>query len=109
MEQTMEQTKRRRTLSVVLPVIGIFLCLLILLSICFGLLPAQAERERLAAIQERIDHAMALCYATEGRYPPNWRYLNDNYNVGLNLSRYTVELMPYEEGGAPAYVVRPAD
>lgn len=40
-----------------------------------------------AAVQKSI----ANCYATEGAYPPNIKYLEDHYGIVINHDKYVVQ------------------
>jgi len=55
---------------------------------------ADVERGRLEQGREQLEtvlhRAAAACYAAEGSYPPDLRYLCDNYGVHYDADRYLV-------------------
>lgn len=74
--------------------------LLILAAIIGGLLYAMnigaarltkgQEAESKKQLENSIRKATMTCYATEGVYPPNLKYLKDNYGIQIDESQFTV-------------------
>jgi len=48
-------------------------------------------------LEEALRRASAACYAAEGIYPPDLKYLQDNYGVIIDEERYQVH---YEVHGS---------
>lgn len=55
-------------------------------------------------IKEAIERACVQCYALEGSYPPDLKYLNEHYGLILNEDKYfyyyeifASNVMPYVE------------
>ena len=75
--------------SALLPII---FSLAIMGMIVFGLrqteLSSRAEGYRV--LRESVLRAAVKCYAVEGRYPDNISYIEDNYGVHIDWSKYTV-------------------
>ena len=42
-------------------------------------------------LENALWHCAVACYAAEGMYPPDLKYLEDNYGVQINKERYTVK------------------
>jgi hypothetical protein len=49
---------------------------------------ASSSAESIKSIEHAIEKAAVLCYAIEGSYPPDVRYLADNYGVIIDESKY---------------------
>lgn len=75
----------------------LFVVVLIVLSSGTSSLSGSTDAEGLAATQEAIERATVLCYATEGFYPPGITYLEENYGVQIDRTKYVVR---YEALGA---------
>lgn len=56
------------------------------------------EQERLVQL---IESYAIQCYATEGAYPPNLAYLQDNYGLILQEERFIYEYEPIAENILP--------
>ncbi|MCM1524288.1 MAG: hypothetical protein NC120_07495 [Ruminococcus sp.] len=71
-----------------------------------GLNKSLGERERYSAesVRSAIVKAAALCYASEGSYPENLEYLQDNYGISINDDKYTVHY-GYVGGNIPPEVI----
>lgn len=48
------------------------------------------QDEQLEGIYERVRRAAVSCYAIEGRYPQQLSYLEDNYGLTFDKTRYHV-------------------
>jgi hypothetical protein len=46
------------------------------------------EDSRLGEVRDTVLGCVAQCYALEGAYPPDLAYLEDNYGLMLDRSRY---------------------
>lgn len=55
-----------------------------------SLFAAKAGREGADTLRQAVTRASVQCYAIEGRYPPSVAYLEENYGVQIDRSRYTV-------------------
>lgn len=53
------------------------------------------DRDHSAQDKQQLENALwrcaVACYAAEGMYPPDLKYLEDNYGVQINKERYTVK------------------
>lgn len=43
------------------------------------------------AVYRTIMNGAALCYSIEGEYPPSLEYLEDNYGVRVDKSKYAID------------------
>lgn len=48
------------------------------------------DAESLRAVQRSVVSAAVHCYAVEGAYPPSLGYLEENYGLRIDRSRYQV-------------------
>lgn len=71
------------------------LLLLILLPFGLGTLSNQmgdkVSAESLQMVESAIARAAVECYALEGFYPPELRYLTERYGVAIDEGRYFVD------------------
>lgn len=61
-----------------------------------------AEREQLEKIVRRT---VAACYAAEGEYPADLKYLQDNYGLIIDGERYVVKYNAFAENMMPEITV----
>jgi competence protein ComGC len=71
-------------------IVAILVSLLILLAVGNSLIRLdQKSREvGLTISANAIERSVMQCYALEGAYPPNLKYLEDNYGLILNRQTY---------------------
>ena len=66
----------------------------LLLTLLFVLSLASTSRQNAARETEVLNNALrraiVTCYAVEGRYPPSLDYIDENYGVSVDESRYAV-------------------
>lgn len=63
---------------------------------------SELQRSRL---EDSIRRACISCYSIEGIYPPNIKYLQDNYGLQLNDKHYTVFYEAFAENIMPEITV----
>ncbi len=58
-----------------------------------GIQSAQSESrlESLRIVEESVQRGIVTCYAIEGRYPDSISYLEQNYNLILDESKYYIQ------------------
>lgn len=50
----------------------------------------QTEQEQLKSAELALRRAVVQCYALEGQYPPNIKYLEDHYGLQMNQDKYVI-------------------
>lgn len=68
----------------------IFVGLLIFLSVGIGNISSASEAESRQILQDAVLRATVQCYAIEGMYPPDVKYLEDNYGLSFDRDRFIV-------------------
>ncbi len=68
----------------------IFSCLILFLSVGIENVSSASDGESRQILQDAVLRATVQCYAIEGMYPPDMRYLEDHYGVVYDHSRYIV-------------------
>lgn len=58
-----------------------------------------------AAIREAVEAGARQCYVVEGVYPPDLRYLQDNYGLQINTDDYYVMYDIYASNQPPTVKV----
>lgn len=61
-----------------------------------------AERKQL---EKSVRRTVAACYAAEGEYPADLKYLQDNYGLIIDEDRYTVKYNAFAENMMPEITV----
>ena len=69
-------------------------CIIAVVLVCFAAalesLESGSSEESLQQLEEVLRRGCAACYAAEGAYPPDLRYLEEYYGVQVDETRYTV-------------------
>ena len=63
---------------------------------------SEVQRKQL---EDTVRRACVACYATEGVYPPNLRYLQEHYGLQVNQKKYTVFYEIFAENIMPEITV----
>ncbi len=53
-----------------------------------------SDRQQLEGLQTTIERDIVHCYASEGEYPPSLEYLEENYGLTYDHSKYFVDYQP---------------
>ena len=67
-----------------------FAAVLFVFSFCMKRVQADADQKGARTLKESIQRATVECYAIEGRYPPSVRYLEENYGIKIDRTRFNV-------------------
>jgi len=78
---------------------------LLVLGLSMGQARSSGRESQLAVVQQAIERAAVQCYALEGAYPPNVRYLEDRYGIVIDHSRYFVHYETYGANLPPDIIV----
>ncbi len=62
---------------------------------------ASSEQETAEAIRAAVQKSALQCYVVEGAYPPDLKYLEDNYGLRVNTKDYYVIYEAYAENQLP--------
>lgn len=60
-----------------------------------------SEEESILAIKTAVEKSALQCYVVEGAYPPDLKYLEDNYGLKVNTDKYYVVYNAYAENQLP--------
>ena len=83
----------------------ILIALFVTLLTSFRTLDADASKEGLKQLETSVRRSCVACYASEGVYPPNIEYLEDNYGLIIDHSKYTVRYSVFAENLMPDITV----
>ena len=70
--------------------VALFIVMLGILLVGTVRLASSASEEGARTTQDAIERATVLCYATEGYYPPGLEYIEKNYGVQIDYTRYVI-------------------
>jgi len=62
---------------------------------------AVSDSEGLRIAENSVKRAVINCYATEGKYPPNFQYLKDHYGISIDENKYVVHYTIFAENFMP--------
>ena len=103
----MQKRKKKRLWgalgSLLMPVLAV-LVLVIFFTGISNLRNGSGE-EGMKQLESSLRRAIAACYATEGIYPPSIEYLEENYGLQVDESRYFVDYIVFAENLMPDFVV----
>ncbi|MGI6164214.1 MAG: hypothetical protein ACOYEQ_09865 [Bacillota bacterium] len=60
---------------------------------------------RADAIRRSIEKAAVQCYALEGNYPPDLKYLEENYGIQIHEDKYHYDYFAFASNIRPVIVV----
>ena len=83
--------------------------LLVLMSYGIGNLNKQTEAEKLTSARNSVVRAAVQCYALEGRYPMDIRYLEEHYGLQVNPEKYIVHYQAFAANIMPDISIMPMD
>ncbi len=75
----------------------VFVLILCLFWYGFSRTSSSGDEQSLEVTRTAVQKSIANCYATEGAYPPNIKYLEDHYGIMINHDKYVVQ---YELSGS---------
>ncbi len=78
---------RRIIAGLVVAVVILFLCVVL-----FTRMDLDMNRQAVESLRQNVTEACVQCYAIEGTYPASISYLEQNYGVRYDSSKYIVSL-----------------
>ena len=93
---------RKSSGSILKHVILCFVLVAVIVAAVGSLRPEQEISENsCAAIRAAIERSALQCYAVEGIYPPDLKYLEENYGLQINRKEYYVTYEVYASNQPP--------
>lgn len=89
----------------VLTVPAVLVLAALVLAVAVGNLSDGSTAEGRDRLEDAVRRAAVTCYASEGIYPPTLQYLEENYGVQVDESRYTVFYDAFAENLMPDITV----
>jgi hypothetical protein len=80
---------------------AVIVALLYLLSLGMERLNTRTEQERLNSARDAVTRASVQCYALEGRYPMNVEYLEANYGLSVDKTKYVIHYQAFASNLMP--------
>ena len=68
-------------------------------------LQSSSGQEGRRQLEESIRRTVAACYAAEGIYPPTVEYMEENYGLQVDRSRYYIDYIVFAENLMPDFTV----
>ena len=86
------------------PLLAVLVLAVLLLAV-FRHPKSDLEDSGAAAIREAVRRSALQCYAVEGVYPPNLRYLEENYGLQVNTEDYYISYEAFASNLPPTVKV----
>ncbi len=83
------------------------IAIVVFLWIGSGLVAHHAKEQGAFTLRESILDSAMQCFAIEGCYPANLKYLEDNYGLSVNNEEYSVVYEAFASNVLPSVVVKP--
>lgn len=97
MKNRFENTKENRNVDPMAMSIVLFVAIMIGFIMGIGYVSGSRYLDDEATLEEAISRDIVHCYAVEGSYPESLEYMEDNYGLIYDHSKYIVD---YEFHGA---------
>jgi hypothetical protein len=94
---TPAQRARRIIAGLVAAVVVLFLCVVL-----FTRMDLDMNRQAVESLRNSVTEACVQCYAIEGTYPVSISYLEQNYGIRYDASKYLVSLSSGSKNELPA-------
>lgn len=103
----MRKRAKRRFASVLKGLLAPVIILAVLLFFFTGIsnLRGGSDDQGRRQLEESIRRCAAACYAAEGIYPPTVEYMEENYGLQVDRSRYYIDYIVFAENLMPDFTV----
>jgi len=64
-----------------------------------------SDAEGFRIVESSIQRAIINCYASEGKYPPDFDYLKDYYGISIDEEKYFVDYIIFADNIMPEITV----
>lgn len=93
------------------PIFGILLFVIcfIFFYVAIANVSDDVDENEAQTLKKAIDKAITTCYAIEGTYPENIKYIEDNYGVVIDYDKYTVVYDILSANIKPNVIVAPLE
>ena len=68
----------------------VLLLLCVLLIYCTGVISNHSTGEQMKVLSDAVERSIVQCYALEGEYPTDIDYLQKNYGLSYDESKFTI-------------------
>ncbi|PNV62680.1 hypothetical protein C0033_06510 [Clostridium sp. chh4-2] len=102
-----EKKKEKRSIIGILLSAVLFAAVLCIFWLGVSFFSAKADEKGADTLRRGISRASVQCYAIEGRYPPSVAYLEENYGIQIDESRYNVFYSGFASNIMPEITVIP--
>ncbi|MBR4576651.1 MAG: hypothetical protein IKO25_05550 [Clostridia bacterium] len=83
----------------------IFVALILAFVLLVNNITGKGNGRELEIVRDAVKNAALTCYAVEGMYPDDLKYLREHYNLSYNEERYIVYYRPLASNLMPSIKV----
>ena len=85
--------------------VAVFLLFISYLYFSINSAEKNASKEKYNILKEALNRSIVQCYAIEGFYPPNVKYLEENYGLVVDYDKYAVSYSVFASNIMPEFDV----
>lgn len=89
------QIKKKNVAGSTMLSAAMFILIFVLFLFAVSAASKGSVEDQKQSLSEAIDRAVIQCYATEGRYPESFEYLQKNYGIIYDDDRFRVDYVIY--------------
>jgi len=68
-------------------------------------LSENATEQQIASLETAVTRDILHCFASEGEYPESIKYIEDNYALSYDHTKYEIQYLPGGDGNLPTVKV----
>lgn len=99
--------KKIRRLAAVILSVAVSIAFLCIMAVALFQFNSDMKQKQLEVIKQAVNKAVISCYALEGSYPPDIKYLQDNYGLIVDKKNYIYDYQIFASNIPPVIYIFP--
>ncbi len=86
---------------------SVFFFVVVIAIFLFGIsfISSTSSKDQTQILTDAVNKDIIHCYAVEGYYPPNLKYIEDHYGLTYDKDRYFVDYVPIGDNIMPSVTI----
>ena len=86
---------------------SVFFFVIVIAIFLFGIsfISSTSSKDQTQILTDAVNKDIIHCYAVEGYYPPNLKYIEDHYGLTYDKDRYFVDYVPIGDNIMPSVTI----
>ncbi len=86
---------------------SVFFFVIVIAIFLFGIsfISSTSSKDQTQILTDAVNKDIIHCYAVEGYYPPNLKYIEDHYGLTYDKDRYIVDYVPVGDNIMPSVTI----